>query len=183
MGAYRSLQQLEREQLALNELQGAQLCNLTYNLNRDQKKGKILTLQDWQFFHTEQRKEEDKLPAVVAHICLALRHEEKLPSLLLGIWKEVIAQASQGVEMPEIRCLVSADQNCIAVAPVWESKNLRTFLAVKTKKQGELVELFDIDRPMLSYKFKLPLDIQAIHYEAGVLLLSGNDKGGLATST
>ena len=66
MGAYRSLQQLEREQLALNELQGAQLCNLTYNLNRDQKKGKILTLQDWQFFHTEQRKEEDKLPAVVA---------------------------------------------------------------------------------------------------------------------
>lgn len=172
LAAHRQLLELERQQLQLHELQGAQLCSLLYNINRDQRKGKATTHQDWLFFRQEVREESDQLPAVVAHVCLALRHEDKLPPLLIGIWKEVLKRSAVQAELPEIRALVSEDRCVVLVAPTWEGSNLRGFLAVKGYPRHAVVSLQDVDRPMLTYSVKLPAHIQAVHFEAGVLLVN-----------
>jgi len=172
LAAPRQLLELERQQLQLQELQGAQLCSLLYNINRDQRKGKATSHQDWLFFRQEVREDADQLPAVVAHVCLALRHEDKLPPLLIGIWKDVLKRSAVAAELPEIRALVSEDRCVVMVAPSWEGSNLRGFLAVKGHSRHELISLVDIDRPMLRYSFKLPGHIQPVHFESGVLLVN-----------
>ena len=177
LAAHRQLLELERQQLQLQELQGAQLCSLLYNINRDQRKGKATSHQDWLFFRQEVREESDQLPAVVAHVCLALRHEQKLPPLLIGIWKEVLKRSATSAELPEIRALVSDDQGVVVVAPSWEGRNLRGFLAVKGHCRHAVISLVDIDRPMLRYSFKLPGHLQPIHFEAGVLLVNQEASG------
>ena len=186
MAAHRSLLELQRQELQLQELQGAQLCSLLYNINRDAKKGKATSHQDWLFFRTEERSEEDELPAVVAHICLALRHEEQLPPLLIGIWRDVVKRAAVPAQVPEIRALVSPDRNLVVVAPSWEGGHVRGFIAAKGQTPGISVELSDIDRPLLRYQLRLPSRLQPIHFEAGVLLLNEQSSAGRllgATST
>lgn len=186
LAAHRQLQELQRQELQLQELQGAQLCSLLYNINRDAKKGKATTHQDWLFFRQEQRQEEDQLPPVVAHICVALRHEQQLPPLLIGIWRDVLQRAAVPAEQPEIRALVSSDRNLVIVAPSWEGQHIRGFVAAKGQTPGSTVELIDIDRPLLRYQLKLPQHLQPIHYEAGVLLLNEQSPAGSllgATST
>jgi hypothetical protein len=66
----------------------------------------------------------------------------------------------------------------VLVAPQWESRNLRGFLAAKGRQRGELVQLLDLDRPMLRYTVQLPAHLQPIHYEAGLLLLSQDQLPG-----
>lgn len=186
LAAHRQLLELQRQELQLQELQGAQLCSLLYNINRDAKKGKATTHQDWLFFRQEERSEEDQLPAVVAHICLALRHEERLPPLLIAIWRDVVKRAAVPAELPEIRALVSADRNLVVVAPTWEGGHVRGFVAAKGQTAGSSVELSDIDRPLLRYRLRLPPRLQPIHFEAGVLLLNQQASAGSllgATST
>lgn len=173
LSAYRQLHELQRAELQLNELQGAQISSLLFNINRDQKKAKATSYRDWCFFAaTEQVNDSDALPAVVAHVCLALRHEGKLPPLLVAIWREVVKQAKGGAGMPEVRALASDDRSVVLVAPVWEGQHLRSFLAAKGHSGGEVIELQDLDRPLLRYRIKLPERIMPVHFEAGVLLLN-----------
>ena len=172
LAAHRHLLEQQRQELQLMELQGAQISSLLFNINRDQKKTKPTTHQDWLFFRSAVRQDSDALPPVVAHVCLALRHEQKLPPLLIAIWREVVQQAAHPAELPEVRALVSDDQQTVVVAPSWEGQHLRGFLAVKGQPRGAGVELRDVDRPLLRYSLKLPDHIQPVHFEAGVLLLN-----------
>lgn len=177
--AQRQLRELQRQELELAELQGAQISSLLFNINRDAKKGKATTHRDWQFFRVaEERHESEQLPAVVAHVCLALRHEQRLPAVLLGIWREVVARAKVPAEMPALRALVSADQQVVVVAPSWEGQHVRGFLAVKGQSGGALVTLTDVDRPLLRYVLQLPSTLAAVQYEAGVLLLNQQSASG-----
>jgi hypothetical protein len=178
LAAHRQLLELQRQELQLQELQGAQLCSLLYNINRDSKKGKATSHQDWLFFRHDDHNEEDQLPAVVAHICLALRHEQQLPPLLIGIWRDVVKRSAVAAELPEIRALVSADRNLVVVAPSWEGGHVRGFIAAKGQTPGSTVELSDIDRPLLRYGLQLPPRLQPIHFEAGVLLLQAQASAG-----
>lgn len=178
LAAYRQLLELQRSELQLQELQGAQISSLLFNINRDQKKAKPTSYRDWCFFASQEEVDEaDALPAVVAHVCLALRHEGKLPPLLVGIWRDVIKQAKGAIKPPEVRALVNADRTVVLVAPVWEGQHLRSFVAAKGQQPGALVELQDLDRPLLRYRFKLPERIMPVHFEAGMLLLN-HDAGG-----
>jgi hypothetical protein len=178
LGAYRQLQALQRAELQLQELQGAQLSSLLFNINRDQKKAKATSYRDWCFFAAEEQVDQsDALPAVVAHVCLSLRHEGKLPPLLVAIWRDVIRQAKGSAAMPEVRALATAERSVVLVAPVWEGQHLRSFLAAKGHSGGELVELQDLDRPLLRYRFKLPERLMPVHFEAGVLLLNQEPSG------
>lgn len=171
LAAHKQLVELQRQDAKLNELQGAQLCSLLFNINRDQKKGKATTYKDWLFFRDEEREPEDQLPAVVANVCLALRHEGVLPPLLVGIWRDVVKAASPGVGLPTIRALVSEDRSAVVIAPQWEGQHLRGFLAVKGHEPSAAVAFTDLDRPLMRYCLQLPKRLQPVHYEAGVLLL------------
>lgn len=174
---------LQKNKLELQELQGAQICSLLYNINRDSKKGKSTTHRDWQFFFDkEEVKEEDELPPVVAHICLALKHEGMLPPLLVGLWKHVVKRSAIPCEVPEIRALVNEDQTVVALAPTWEGSNIRAFFASKGHKEEEIILLRDIDRPLLKYSIVVPNRTMAVHFQEGALLLSSErvkDKDGL----
>jgi hypothetical protein len=169
--AHQELIAQQRQQAQLHELQGAQLCSLLYNINRDQKKGKVTSHQDWLFFRDTETEAGDRLPAVVASICLALRHEQRLPPLLVAIWKDVLAAVQPNVSTPQLRCLISADQSVVILAPIWEGQHLRGFLASKGNPPDALVEVTDLDRPLLRYRVQLPARLQPVHFEAGVLLL------------
>lgn len=171
LAAHQQLLEQQRQQSQLSELQGAQLCSLLYNINRDQKKGKATTYRDWLFFPDAQQQDSDQLPSVVANVCLALRHEGVLPTLLVGIWRDVVKAAEPSVSSPAIRALVSADRSVVVIAPVWEGAHLRGFLASKGHEPGGIVELSDLDRPLMRYSLRLPARLQPVHFEAGVLLL------------
>lgn len=179
LSAQRQLQELQRQELELAELQGAQISSLLFNINRDQKKSKATSHRDWQFFRrADSHDDADQLPAVVAHVCLALRHEQRLPPVLLGIWREVVARSKVPAELPQIRALISEDQQVVVVAPTWEGQHLRGFLAAKGQAGGALVQLRDVDRPLLRYGLQLPARLAAVHYEAGVLLLNQQQASG-----
>jgi len=171
--AINALAELTRQELHKKELQGAQICAMLHNINRDPNKGKVASIEDYLLLKPAKKARDDLIPAAVAHTCIALRHEEKLPKLLLGVWPDVLAGAkAQAEEKAEFRALVSDDENLIVVAPSWEHQNIRGFLAVKGYKCGDLVELRDIDRPLLKFTVKVPDGIKAVHYEAGTLLLT-----------
>ena len=152
---------------------------MLHNINRDPSKGKVASIEDYLLLKPAEKAREDLIPAAEAHACVALRHEEKLPKLLLGIWPHVLAGAKAlAEEKADFRALVSDDENLIVVAPSWEHQNIRGFLAVKAHKRGDLVELHDIDRPLLKFTVQVPLGVQAIHYEAGALLLTPANLAG-----
>lgn len=175
--AHRELLAQQRQEAQLSELQGAQLCSLLFNINRDQKKGKATSYKDWLFFADQSREPEDQLPAVVANVCLALRHEGVLPPLLVGIWRDVLTAASANAPAPSIRALVSEDRCVVVIAPAWEGQHLRGFLASKGYDPGAVVELRELDRPLMRYKLQLPARLQPVHFEAGVLLLQCKEHG------
>ena len=174
LSAWTALQEEKRKHYHLAGLQVAELTSLLFNINRDPKRGKATSRDDWALFAKEEIDEADELPSVVAHVCLALRHEQRLPALLLGIWPDVVKRSDTPGEIPEIRALVNADSSVVLVAPEWEGRSIRAFLALKGRKRGEVVELVDIDRPMMSYSVQLPTHIQPVHYEAAVLMVERN---------
>lgn len=179
LAAQRQLRELQRQELELAELQGAQISSLLFNINRDQKKSKPTSHKDWQFFRGDELVDDcDQLPAVVAHVCLALRHEQRLPPLLLGIWRQVVQRAQVPAAVPEIRALISEDQQVVIVAPSWEGQHLRGFLAVKGQQHAAVVQVMDVDRPLLRYAVQLPNTLAAVHFEAGVLLLNPHQASG-----
>lgn len=172
LAAVRELHEQQRQEHYLGGLATAQLTSLTYNINRDPKKGKATSADDWALFAPQAEDEEDQLPPVVAHICIALRHEERLPPLLVAIWREVIKASQHRADTPAVRLLVSDDQSVALVAPSWEGRNVRAFLAAKGHHSGEVIQLHDLDRPLLRYQFRLPAGIMPVHFQAGVLLVN-----------
>lgn len=168
--AWRELQRIRREQAQLQEMPVAQLAALLANINRDPKKGKPFSLQDFQLFAQEQRAER-RLSAEVAAVALALMHEDKAPPLLVSCWNEVLASANDGTRMPEVRALHSDDDAVWVLAPTWEATGVRGGLVLVKGRISGTVLLRDLDRPLLTHSLQLPERPGFGWIEAGCLLL------------
>ena len=169
--AWKELQRIRREQVQLQELPVAQLAALLANVNRDPKKGKPFSLQDFTLF-AEDRKDDSVLSPEVAAVALELRHEDKAPPLLITCWPQVLASVKDGTKLPSPRALHSDDQAVWVLAPKWEGTNVRGGLVlVKGRISGTIV-LRDLDKPLLSYNLKLPERSGFGWMEAGCLLVS-----------
>jgi hypothetical protein len=172
--AWRELQRIKREQAQLQEMPVAQLAALLANINRDPKKGKPFSLQDFQLFAQEQ-KAERRLSAEVAAVALALKHEDKAPPLLVSCWNEVLASAADGTRMPQVRALHSDDEAVWVLAPVWEATGIRGGLVLVRGQISGSVVLRDLDRPLLTHRLQVPTRPGFGWIEAGCLLLSAED--------
>ena len=172
--AWRELQRIKREQAQLQEMPVAQLAALLANINRDPKKGKPFSLQDFQLFSKEQQAER-RLSAEVAAVALALKHEDRCPPLLVSCWHEVLASATDGTRMPSVRALHSDDDTVWVLAPVWEATGIRGGLVLVRGQISGTVTLRDLDRPLLTHQLQVPARPGFGWIEAGCLLLLAED--------
>ena len=170
--AWNELQRIKREQVQLQELQGAQLCALMANINRDPKKGKPFTLQDFTLF-AQQEKAERVLSPEAAAVALALKHENRCPPLLVAAWPQVLASATEDTSIPAVRALRSDDEAVWVLAPKWEGANCRGGLVLVKGRISGTVRLRDIDRPLLSHDLVVPERQGFGWLEAGLLLVAG----------
>ena len=168
--AWRQLQRIRREAVQLQEMPVAQLAALLANINRDPKKGKPFSLQDFQLFASEQ-KAERQFSAEVAAVALALKHEDRCPPLLTACWAQVLASAADGTRMPEVRALHSDDDAVWVLAPAWEASGIRGGLVLVRGQISGTVVLRDLDRPLLTHQLQLPVRPGFGWIEAGCLLL------------
>lgn len=173
--AWSALEKLRRKELSLKELPVAQLVMLTANLNRDPKKSaQPFQLQDFCLFK-EESEDAPVLPVAAAHVALALRHEGRLPPVLLSVWKEILASAQGAPKDPPVRALVSDDQSVWALTPSWEGKNIRGGIVAVDGRPRGLVVLRDMDRPLLTYRVKVPERKGFGWVEVGCLLLAAEN--------
>lgn len=168
--AWRELQRIRREAAQLQEMPVAQLAALLANVNRDPKKGKPFSLQDFQLFAGEQ-KAERRLSAEVAAVALALKHEDKAPPLLVSVWNEVLSSAADGTRMPAVRALHSDDDAVWILAPTWEATGIRGGLVLVRGQISGTRTLRDLDRPLLTHQLQIPERAGFGWIEAGCLLL------------
>ncbi len=171
--AWRELQRIQREQVQLQELQGAQLCALMANINRDPKKGKPFTLQDFTLFG-QQEKTERVLSPEVAAVALALKHENRCPPLLIAAWAQVLASATEDSRIPAVRALHSDDEAVWILAPQWEGPNCRGGLVLVRGQISGTITVRDLDRPLMVHRLVLPQRQGFGWLEAGLLLLGEN---------
>jgi hypothetical protein len=169
--AWKELQRIRREQVQLQELPVAQLAALLANVNRDPKKGKPFSLNDFTLF-AEERKEDGVLSPEVAAVALELRHEDKAPPLLITCWPQVLASVKDGTKVPTQRALRSDDDAVWVLAPSWEGSNVRGGLVLVRGRISGTVVLRDLDKPLLSFRFKLPERPGFGWMEAGCLLVA-----------
>ena len=175
LSAWRHLHRIRRDEAGIAELSVAQLTALMANVNRDPKKTKPFTANDFLLFRKpEEQHERGSLPPEVAAVIMALRHEQKAPDLLLTIWKDVLSSATQNVKMPSVRALASDDERIWVVAPQWEGHNIRGGLVAVRGQISGTFRLRDIDRPLATYDVVVPARPKAGWLEAGLLLAAGN---------
>ena len=169
--AWRELQRIRREQVQLQELPVAQLAALLANVNRDPKKGKPFSLNDFTLF-AERSKDQGSLSAEVAAVALELRHEELAPPLLISCWPQVLESIKEGTKVPTPRALRSDDQAIWILAPSWEGSNVRGGLVLVKGRISGTITVRDLDKPLLSYNLKLPERPGFGWMEAGCLLVA-----------
>jgi hypothetical protein len=170
--AWKQLQRIRREQAALAELPIAALQALTANINRDPKKSKAFTAMDFAMYRERNRDDETGLPADVAAVALALRHEDKASPILLTVWPAILKAAATEAKVPDVRALRSDDEAVWVLCPRWEGTNIRGGLvAVSACKHGS-IKLRDIDRPLATYTVNVPRRPLAGWLEAGLLLVT-----------
>lgn len=171
LGAWKALQRLKREEMALAELPVASLAALTANINRDPAKGKPFAPGDFALFR-EREEAKATLSPEVAATALALRHEEKLPSIVLCAWSEILASSNETAQPPSVRALRSDDERVVVLCPSWEGRNIRGGLVAVRSVSGPVL-VRDIDRPLATYLLQVPKRPLAGWLEAGLLLVSG----------
>lgn len=167
--AWKALHRIHRDQAALAELPIAALQAMTANINRDPKRSKPFTALDFAMYH---RREEAKarLSPEVAAVALALRHENRCPPLLITIWQEVLASATEHAKPPQIRALHSDDDSVWVLAPAFEGRNIRAGLvAVRGTRTGPTL-VRDLDRPLMTYRLQVPERKGFGWLESGLLL-------------
>lgn len=169
--AWKELQRIRREQVQLQELPVAQLAALLANINRDPKKGKPFSLQDFTLF-AEASKDHGVLSPEVAAVALELRHEEKAPPLLITCWPQVLASVKDGAKVPRPRALRSDDDAVWVLAPRWEGANVRGGLVLVRGRISGTITVRDLDKPLLNYNLKLPERPGFGWIEAGCLLVA-----------
>lgn len=156
LAAWNALHKRRRDIAALQELAVANLTCLTANMNRDSSKApKPFELRDFLLLR-EREGTTTVFDAEVAAVALALRHENRCPPLLLSVWPQILDAATKDAVSPKVRALHSDDDAIWVLAPRWEGRNVRGGLvAVRGRHQGAVV-VRDIDRPLLTYRLRLP---------------------------
>lgn len=170
--AWRELQRIRREQQQLQELPLAQISAILCNVNRDPKKTKPFELKDFALFADRDDKASKVLSAEVAAVALELRHENVAPELLITVWPQVIASATESTRTPTPRALKSDDGAVWVLAPSWEGQNVRGGLVLVEGQISGTVQLRDIDKPLLRYGLSVPKRPGFGWVEAGCLLLA-----------
>lgn len=170
LASYDYLHQIELEQLQHQELPLARFQSLFANANRDSKT-KPFTPED---FLTFRRPASTKtlLSATTAAALLSLRADNHIHPLLLACWTEVLAAANDRDAPPEVRALISDDEQVWVIAPQWEDESVRGLVCVGDFIHGPIL-LRDIDRQLMTYRLQLPKRPTAAAgwVEAGHLLL------------
>ena len=156
INAYNHLQEIRKDQVALLEYPIAQLSTLTANINRDAKHRKQpFELQDFLLF-TQSTDEQSIRPEAGAAALTMRATGQPLPSVLYGVWPDIVQAAQQCKKPPLIRALISDCQTVALLAPSREHDNWRGLLAVTQQPSGNVITLHDHDRPLLKYKLRLP---------------------------
>jgi hypothetical protein len=155
LAAYEELQQIQRQQAAINELGVAQLTALMANVNRDPAKTQPFATEQFCFFR-EQQEAADGLSPEVAAVALALRHEDRCPPLLLTIWPDILKASKTTARPPAVRALRSDDDAVWVLAPRWEGRNVRGGLVVVRGQLSGRIVLRELDRPLIRHEVRLP---------------------------
>ena len=163
---------MRRAEAAMLELPHAQFQALFANANRDPKKGKPFSTEDFCIF-IDKQKESEQIPSDVAAVIMALRHEKQCPAILLNCWNQVLAAAPTTSQLPQVRALKSDDNRIWIIAPKWEGPNIRAFISVDGVIRGD-IQVRDIDRKLLTYTVQIPPRNAAAWIEGDLLLLVSN---------
>lgn len=167
--AYEHLQLIRREQASLAELPIAAHSALLANIHRDPAKGKPFRPLDFCLWQEQER--EAELSAEVAAVALHLRAEGKLPAIVLAAWQAILASAKQAAKLPEVRVLRSDDEAVWVLAPVFEGRNVRGGLVAVARQISGPMLLRDQDRPLLTYRLRIPARQACGWLEGGLLLI------------
>lgn len=170
LAAHEQLQQIRRENAALAELPVAQLTAMLGNVHRDPAKSQPFTTEQFCFFREPTK--PDGISPEVAAVALALRHEERCPPLVVAIWDQVLQAAKPDVSMPPVRALCSDDGACWVLAPRWEAGNVRGGLVTVRGAIAGTVEFYELDRPLIRHRLKLPQRKGFGWLEADLLLVA-----------
>lgn len=156
--AWEQLQRIQRHRAHLAEHPIAQLIAFTANLNRDPSKAREPFTLDQFLLFKDRSQEHDPvvLDPDVATVAMALRHENRCPSLLLAVWDRVIAALRDGTSTPSIRAFRSDDDAVWVIAPRWEGHNIRGGLVLVRGKDPGIVTIRDIDRSLITHRVKVP---------------------------
>lgn len=154
LAAYEELQQIQRQQAAINELPVAQLTALTANINRDPKKGEPFSTEQFCFFRDQPA--IDGIGPAAAAVALALRHEDQCPALVISVWPDILEAAKTPGKIPPVRALRSDDDAVWVLAPSWEGQNIRGGLVAVRGRISGTVTLRELDRPLIRHSLRLP---------------------------
>ena len=141
------------------------------NINRDSKTPAFSTEQ---FCFYREADKPDGIPPDAAAVALALRHEGRCPSIVIAAWSDVLQAAKQAAKVPPIRALVSDDEAVWVLAPRWESGNIRGGLVAVRGRHAGVMELRELDRPLIRHRLKLPQRAGFGWLEADLLLVTAS---------
>ena len=147
IAAYNQLQEIRKDEVALYEYPIAQLATLTANINRDTKHKKApFELHDFLLFTQSTDEQSIRPEAGAAALTMRATGQPVLPSVLYGVWPDIVQAAQQCTKPPSIRALVSDCQTVALLAPVREHNNWRGASAPVTQQPpGGVIELHDHD--------------------------------------
>jgi hypothetical protein len=154
LAAYEELQQIQRQQAAINELPVAQLTALTANVNRDPNKSPPFDTEQFCFFRDKPA--IDGIGPAAAAVALALRHEDQCPALVISVWPDILEAAKTPGKIPPVRALRSDDDAVWVLAPTWEGQNIRGGLVAVRGRISGTVTLRELDRPLIRHSLRLP---------------------------
>ena len=162
---------MQLEQLQNYDLPLARFASLYANSKRDSK-SKPFAVEDFLTYRSSTTAPSEQLSPSVAAVLLSLQAEDNLHPLLLSCWPQVLSSASEHEPVPEVRALVSDDEQVWVIAPQWEGANIRGLVCVGDYIHGPIL-LRDVDRKLLTYRLNLPRrpDAAAGWVEASRLLV------------
>ncbi len=164
--AWEAWQQIQRQRAHLAEIPIAQLAALTRNL---QATGQPVPTRDFLVFVDPDDTRREFAPAVAATL-LDLEREDRSHPLLRAVWQQVKDAATATAEAPEVRAWRSRCGEVWLICPTVEGQHVRAGLAACGTQDPGTVELFDVDRPLLTYRVVVPRRPCGGWFAAGMLL-------------
>ena len=143
-------------------------------VNRSEK-GTPPKEDDYRIFRVpkdEAAQEDNGISPATAAAFLSMANDGTLPPYMLSAWQDVKrVAASETVNTPEVRALVSDCGNAVIVAPSFGDGNIRCGLVGTCSMIAGPIILRDIDRKHLTYQVVFPDRRSAEWVEASMLLM------------